>query len=72
MREMFPSLDIRKDVFFVHDGKYLTSAGGARSFDAALYLCEHLYGKEIARSLAGGLVIDWDLSTVPHLIIPED
>ena len=72
MREMFPSLDIRKDVLFVHDGKYLTSAGGARSFEAALYLCEHLYGKEIARSLAGGLVIDWDLSTVPHLIILKD
>jgi len=72
MRKMFPSLDVRKDVLFVHDGKYLTSAGGARSFEAALYLCEHLYGKEIARSLAGGLVIDWDLNTVPHLIIPKD
>ena len=72
MRKMFPSLDVRKDVLFVHDGKYLTSAGGAKSFEAALYLCEYLYGKEIARSLAGGLVIDWDLNTVPHLIIPKD
>jgi transcriptional regulator GlxA family with amidase domain len=71
MREMFPSLDIRKDVLFVHDGKYITSAGGAKSFEAALYLCEYLYGTEIARSLADGLVIDWDLSKVPHTVIPK-
>ena len=69
MREMFPNLDIRKDVLFVHDGKYITSAGGAKSFEAALYLCEFLYGKEIAQQLAGGLVIDWDLDNVPHLVI---
>lgn len=69
MRERFPNLDIRKEVLFVHDGKYITSAGGAKSFEAALYLCEHLYGKEIAESLAGGLVIDWKLEDVPHLII---
>ncbi|MEL6809837.1 MAG: DJ-1/PfpI family protein [Bacteroidota bacterium] len=72
MRQMFPDLDIRKDVLFVHDGKYITSAGGAKSFEAALYLCEYLYGKEIARSLAGGLVIDWDLNEVPHLVIPKN
>lgn len=69
MRETFPNLDIRKDVLFVHDGKYITSAGGAKSFEAALYLAEHLYGAEIAQSLAGGLVIDWKLASVPHLII---
>ena len=69
MRTMFPDLDIRKDVLFVHDGKYITSAGGAKSFEAALYLCEYLYGTEIAKSLAGGLVIDWNLNKVPHLVI---
>ena len=69
MREMFPDLDIRKDVLFVHDGKYITSAGGAKSFEAALYLCEYLYGKDIAKSLAGGLVIDWNLDKVKHLVI---
>ena len=71
MRKRFPMLDIRKDVLFVHDGKYITSAGGAKSFEAALYLCEYLYGKDIAESLAGGLVIDWKLDDVPHLIIEE-
>lgn len=71
MRKMFPHLDIRKDVLFVHDGKYITSAGGAKSFEAALYLCEYLYGKEITQSLAGGLVIDWDVEQVPHLILND-
>ncbi len=71
MRDMFPKLDIRKDLLFVHDGKYITSAGGAKSFEAALYLAEHLYGAAIARSLAKGLVIDWDLSQVPHLVVED-
>lgn len=66
-RNMFPNLNIKDNVLFVHDGKYITSAGGAKSFEAALYLCEVLYGKEITKSLAKGLVIDWDLAKVPHL-----
>lgn len=69
MRTMFPELDIRKEVLFVHDDKYITSAGGAKSFEAALYLCEFLYGAAIAESLAKGLVIDWNLEEIPHLII---
>lgn len=72
MREMFPKLDIRDNTLFVHDGKYITSAGGAKSFEAALYLCEHLYGKEIAKSLAGGLVIDWTLDGYPHTVIKNE
>lgn len=68
-KKMFPELDVRKDVLFVHDGKFITSAGGAKSFEAALYLAEELYGKEIAKSLSGGLVIDWDLDEVPHVRI---
>lgn len=71
MRIMFPELDIRKEVLFVHDGKYITSAGGAKSFEAALYLCEYLYGKEIAQSIAGGLVIDWNKDNVPHLVVQK-
>lgn len=65
-KEVFPHLDVKDSVLFVHDGKYITSAGGAKSFEAALYLCEYLYGKEIARSLAGGLVLDWNLDDIPH------
>ena len=68
-RKMFPNLNIKDNVLFVHDGKYITSAGGAKSFEAALYLCEVLYGKEITKSLAKGLVIDWDIEKVPHLTV---
>lgn len=67
-KKMFPQLEVIDSVLFVHDGKYITSAGGAKSFEAALYLAEHLYGKEIAESLAKGLVVDWKLDEVPHLI----
>tara|TARA_R110002051_G_scaffold226503_2_gene289157 strand:+ start:3116 stop:3853 length:738 start_codon:yes stop_codon:yes gene_type:complete len=68
-KKMFPNLDVKDNVLFVHDGKYITSAGGAKSFEAALYLCEVLYGKKITESLAKGLVIDWDLEQVPHLTV---
>ena len=68
-RKMFPNLKVHGDVLFVHDGKYITSAGGAKSFEAALYLTEYLYGDSIARRLAEGLVIDWDLSKVSHVVV---
>ncbi len=69
-KERFPHLQVIDSVYFVHDGKFITSAGGARSFEAALYLTQVLYGEQIARDLAGGLVIDWQLAKVPHLIVP--
>lgn len=71
-KEMFPNLTVHKDVLFVHDGKFITSAGGAKSFEAALYLCEFMYGKEVADRLAQGLVIDWDLSKVPHVVVEKN
>ena len=79
-RQMFPDLEVVEDVLFVHDGTAITSAGGARSFEAALYLCDLLYGPEIAKSIAGGLVIDWDLNQVNYynpaidnsIVLPQD
>ncbi|MEO9510527.1 MAG: DJ-1/PfpI family protein [Flavobacteriaceae bacterium] len=68
-KTMFPQLKVKDSVLFVHDDKFITSAGGAKSFEASLYLCEYLYGREIAESLAGGLVIDWNLDNVPKLIL---
>ena len=70
-KEMFPQLDVRDSTLFVHDGKYITSAGGAKSFEAALYLTEKLYGKEVAQRLAKGLVIDWHLENVPHVVVRD-
>ena len=69
-KKMFPNLQVEDSVLFVHDGKYITSAGGAKSFEASLYLTELLYGKEIAQSIAKGLVIDWDLEKL-ECIIPR-
>jgi transcriptional regulator GlxA family with amidase domain len=66
---MYPRLDIREDAVFVHDGKFITSAGGAKSFESSLYLCELLYGKKVADELAKGMVIDWDLTTIPFVLV---
>jgi len=67
MRRMFPRLRVLDGVSFVHDGPAITSAGGAKSADAALYLAEILYGREAARGIAEGLCIDWDLARVLHV-----
>lgn len=66
-RTMFPNLKIHDGVFVVHDGKYITSSGGARSFEGALYVCELLYGKTVARRIAEGLVIDWNLDSLKYV-----
>lgn len=68
-RQKYPRQVIHDSVLFVHHGKFITSAGGAKSFEAALYLSELLYGKKVADQLAEGLVIDWNLKKVPHLTV---
>ncbi len=57
--EMFPELALVRGVSFVHDGKALTSQGGAKSYDVAMYLVDHLYGEEVARGVGRGMVIPW-------------
>lgn len=66
-RKRYPSQIIHDSILFVHHGRFITSVGGAKSFEASLYLCELMYGKKVADQLAEGLVIDWDLESVPHL-----
>lgn len=66
-RETFPHLDVYEDISFVHDGKAITSAGGAKSYDPALYLVEFLYGQKAAIGVGKGLVIDWDVNEVKHI-----
>lgn len=68
MRETFPELDIYEGVSFVHDGKAITSSGGAKSYDPALYLVEYLYGKQKARGVAKGLVIDWKVGEIKSIL----
>ncbi len=65
----FPAVDVRQGPTFVHDGKAITSQGGVRSFDAAMYLIDHLYGPDIARGVGGGLLIDWPYPA--HALAPE-
>jgi transcriptional regulator GlxA family with amidase domain len=66
-KETFPHLNVQKGYSFVHDGKAITSSGGAKSYDPAMYLVEYLYGENVARGIGGGLVIDWKLEEVKHL-----
>ena len=68
-KEMYPHLAVRENTIFVRDGKFITSAGGAKSFEPSLYLCQDLYGKKIADQLAKGMVIDWDLESIPFEVI---
>ncbi len=69
--EMFPSLDLHRGVSFVHDGNALTSEGGAKSFDVAMYLVDLLYGEQIARNVGRGLIISWppNAESMPALVV---
>ncbi|MEZ4981320.1 MAG: hypothetical protein R2769_06975 [Saprospiraceae bacterium] len=55
-----------ENVLFVHRWQ-VYHFRGAKSFEAALYLCEKLYSKTTAEQLARGLVIDWNLDSIPYL-----
>ena len=66
-KDTFPQLKVHEGVSFVHDGKLITSVGGAKSYDPALYLSELLYGKKVAEGLGRGLVIDWKLNEINYI-----
>lgn len=68
---MFPLLDLKRGVSFVHDGAALTSEGGAKSYDPAMYLIDHLYGEKAAQGIGRGLLIPWPptADTLPALVI---
>lgn len=55
----FPSVDLRINVSFVHSGKFLTSQGGARSYMVAMHLVDWLYGDQVAKKIADGLLLPW-------------
>lgn len=72
LKEMFPHLDVRKDISFVHDGKAITSGGGAKSYDPAMYLVDHLYGETVAQGVGRGLIITWPPApgAMPATLVP--
>ncbi len=64
--EKFPLIKTQRQLSFVHDGKFITSVGGAKSYDPALFLTEKWFSKAIAERSAQGLVIDWQLDKLAH------
>lgn len=69
LASMFSEVDVRHDVRLVVDGKFVTSVGGAMSYEPAFWLVERLFGAEHAAATARGLVWPWDLADVPHLLV---
>ncbi len=65
---MFPKIQTVKGNSFVRDGKFVTGGGGVASYDNALYVVQELWGESVAKSIASGLVKDWDLASTPHLV----
>jgi transcriptional regulator GlxA family with amidase domain len=69
---LFPTIQVRDDVRLVVDGKFITSVGGAMSYEPALWLVERLWGNEFAAENAEGLVWPWDPGTLPHIVVDRD
>jgi transcriptional regulator GlxA family with amidase domain len=63
---MFPQVRLVRGVSFVDGGHALTSVGGAKSFDVALWWVERTYGRNVAEGIGRGLVIAWDAAAIPH------
>lgn len=66
-RKLFPQVQTQEGYSFVHDGKFLTSQGGARSYDVAMYLVDLLYGEKVAAGVGRGLVLPWPPADVNYL-----
>lgn len=69
LRERYPELEVLEGVSFVVDGNRITGVGGAASYQPALYLVERLFGQAVAEGIGRGLVIDWQLEQVEHVIV---
>ena len=48
----YPAVDLDRDVLYVDDGQYLTSAGAAAGIDACLHQLSLLHGSAIANAVA--------------------
>ena len=69
LAKRYPRVTVRDDVNFIADGKFITSVGGALSYEPALYLSELIYGTANAKRLAQGLVLEWDAAKIPHDVV---
>ena len=73
LAQMFPKVEMRVNVSFVDAGKFLTSQGGARSYDVAMHLVDKLYGQKVAQGIGQGLLIPWppDAGSMPRSVEPQ-
>lgn len=69
--KMFPSIRVVHGHRFVRDGKFVTGGGGVASYENALYVVQELWGAPLARRIASGLVMEWDLDRVDHFLAPS-
>lgn len=60
LRERYPKAQVLDNVSFVVDRNVITSVGGAKSYDPALFVVERTFGSDIARAVGRGLVIEWE------------
>ena len=67
MEREYPKIDVQRDHSFVDAGHALTSVGGVKSYEIAMYLVENLYGKEVTAGIAEGLVMDWDIEALRYV-----
>ncbi len=67
MEKEYPKIDVQRDHSFVDAGHALTSVGGVKSYEIAMYFVEKLYGKVVTEGIAGGLLIDWDIEALHYV-----
>ena len=72
--DRFPAVDLKINVSFVQDGRFLTSQGGARSYDVAMHLVDLLYGEEVAAGVGRGLIIPWPprREAMPSIVVDQE
>ena len=56
LSKRFPRIHAVKGERFVQDGKVVTSNGGVAAFEAALFVVDKLFGKQVADTVASGMV----------------
>ncbi|MEV4331843.1 helix-turn-helix domain-containing protein [Streptomyces sp. NPDC049597] len=57
LAELYPKVQVDRDVLYVEDGPVLTSAGAAAGIDACLHLVRREYGAATANALARRMVV---------------
>lgn len=67
MEREYPKIDVQRDHSFVDAGHALTSVGGVKSYEIAMYFVENLYGKDVTSGIADGLLIDWNIDDLDYV-----